>query len=207
VSELYCVFLRIVSRIVSIFIILLTCGNSLSCFTLGKTAFLNLLVYYASDMDVDVVLHDATRKCIFLLHSNGKVENIAASDLNDLPALDSEKTLYLFNPDETGTQAIESLAFTVITAAGEKQCSNFSKLPNMNVLSLLPWTLDEAHAALEALQPTRKLTAEQAATLKERFDQIGGSIRYLTYPQRKYNTDVKPLLKRTRSIPLVSLET
>ena len=132
-------------------------------------------------MNVNVMLHDAAAEFIFLLHSNGVVDDHSTDSVSDLKKLLTRQTLYLFNPDEEKMQARRSSAFTVIaTSPDKKHYSNFTKLPNMNVLFLFPWTRDEARAALQALQPTRKLTAKQIATLNERFDQIGGSLRYLT---------------------------
>ena len=163
-----------------------------SCSSPGTTAFLNLLVYYAAQMDVDVVLHNAAYR-IFVLHRNGTVKFVPRSDIEKVTELGLRKTLYLFNPDEQRTQASLSRAFTVIASSpDEKHYSSFTKLPDMNVLFLFPWTREEARAALQALQPTRKLTAKQIATLNERFDEVGGSLRYLTYPRRKYDTEVKP---------------
>jgi len=143
-------------------------------------------------MNVDVVLHDAAPGYIFLLHSNGVVDDCSNDSVSDLRKLLTRRTLYLFNPDEQNTQAIETSAFTVIaTSSDEKHYSNFSKLPNVRVVFLFPWTREEARAALQALQPTRKLTAKQIATLNERFDEVGGSLRYLTYEQDKYDDEVK----------------
>ena len=142
-------------------------------------------------MDVDVVLHDAAYR-IFVLHRNGTVKFFPKNRTDKVTALGLRKTLYLFNPDEQNTQACRSPAFTVIaTNPDEKHYSNFSKLPKIRVVFLFPWTRDEAHAALQALQPTRKLTAKQIATLNERFDEVGGSLRYLTYEQDKYDDEVK----------------
>ena len=178
-----------------------------SHFSPGKTAFLNLLLYYASAMNVDVVLQNAA-KFVFLLCSDGTVEHFPATDIDKVPALKSKDTFYLFNPDEKDTQARVSNAFTVIaTSPDEKHYSEFRKIEDMSVIFLYPWSLDEARAAFQALQPTHELSTEQLATLNERFDQVGGSFRFLRYPQRKYTTEVKPELTSTEVIPLADLLT
>jgi len=152
----------------------------------GKTALLNLLVYYAAKMDVDVVLHDAPYR-IFVLYRNGTVKFFPKNKIEEVTLLDERETMYLFNPDEERTQACLSDAFTVIaTSPDQKHYSNFIKLPNMKVVFLSPWTLKEAHAALQALQPTSELSTKQLATLRKRFDEVGGSLRYLTYSRSKY---------------------
>ena len=171
----------------------------------GKTGFLNLLFYYASDMDVDVVLHDAA-DFIFVLRNNGTVKAIPLARFSEEKKVLKRRTLYLFNPDEENTQAARSSAFTVIaTSPDVKHYSNFRKLMKMNVVFLYPWTFDEARAALQALQPARELSAEQDATLCKRFDEVGGCLRYLTYDQQTYDTDVTPHLNSLETILFASL--
>ena len=171
----------------------------------GTTGFLNLLFYCASDMGVDVVLHDAA-DFIFVLRSNGAVKAIPLARFYEEKRVLKRRTLYLFNPDGENTRAVRSPAFTVIaTSPNVKHYSNFRKLMKMNVLFLYPWTREEAHAALQALQPTQELSAEQDATLCKRFDEVGGCLRYLTYDQQTYDTGVTPHLNSTETILLAPL--
>jgi len=167
-----------------------------------------LLVYYAAEMNVDVVIHDAATKSIFVLHSKGTVQRFPTESIGEIGLLDSRKTLYLFNPDNKATQARITPAFTVIaTNPNEKHYSNFRKLQNMRVRFLYPWTFDEARAALQALQPTQELSAEQVAALKTRHEEVGGSIQYLLLDEDKYVAEVKSNFTFTRSITLEELLT
>ncbi len=169
---------------------------------------MNQLLFYASEMDVDVVVHDAP-KGIFVLHSDGNVEQVAPDSISNVAKLNSRKTLYLLNPAETATKAHIPDAFTVMsTRPGQKYSltENFGKFQRMEVRLLFPWTLEEARAALQALQPKEKLSIEQDATLTERFDEVGGSVRWLLAEQDEYEREVKSVYASTKEITLKEIQ-
>ena len=127
--------------------------SNLILYFLGKTTLLNLLLYYAAELNVDVILHNAPNNSIFLLRKDGAVD-YWPEDVEG--ALIDPSTLYLFNPDEENAQAFLSSAFTVIaTSPDEKHYSKFKKLFGMDVRYLSPWTLDEAVHANNALPPNQ----------------------------------------------------
>ena len=160
---------------------------------IGKTTFLNLLLYYAAKLNTNVIIHNAITKTMFLLFKDGTVDyhvigSERPSQIRQLLA--SPSTLYLFNPDEKDTQAIQSPAFTVIaTSPDEKHYIDSRKLYGMFERYLSPWTLEEALAAHSALPHHQQL---EESTLRERFDNVGGSIRLLLSPEEVYlSTDAK----------------
>ena len=142
------------------------------------------MLYYAAPLNVDVVLHNATSMYIYLLRKDGTVDEYAKDHEEVRRLLFKPSTLYLFNPDEKSAQAYVSPAFTVIaTTPDEKHYSNFSKFYGMYRQHLSPWTCDEAVDANSVLPPDQRL---EESTIRERYQQVGGAIRFLFYPPRKY---------------------
>lgn len=136
-------------------------------------------------------------KFIFVLRSDGTVKyyNATSTTMFEVPELLNSKTLYLFNPDEKDNQALESRAFTVIaTSPDVKHYSNFIKHMNMRKLILPPWTKDELIAAHRALQPLGVLTAEQRALVEQRYDEVGGSLRFSLYDAPTYTVQVLDMI-------------
>ena len=121
---------------------------------------------------------------IYLLRKDGTVDEYAKDHEEVRRLLFKPSTLYLFNPDEKDAQAKVSSAFTVIaTTPDEKHCPDFSKLYGADEQYLSPWTCDEAVDANKALPPDQRL---EESTIRERYQQVGGAIRFLFYPPRKY---------------------
>ena len=161
----------------------------------GKTAFLNLLLYAAAQLNVNVVLHHAMR-LVYILRADGTVRWGSPESVRAVPELWESETLYLFNPNEMADQAFECRAFTVIaTSPDVKHYANHVKHANMSHLLLPPWTKDEITAAHRAMQPGGILTEAQIAVIEQRYDEVGGSIRYSFYEHSKYKTYVLGKLK------------
>ncbi len=157
-------------------------------------------------MDVDIVVHDAT-KGIFVLDSDGHVEQVASDSITNIEKLNSRKTLYLFDPAETATKVHIPDAFTVMsTRPGQKYSLTDRKFQKMQVRLLFPWTLKEARAALQALQPQKKLSKKQDATLEKRFDEVGGSVRWLLAKQDEYEREVKAVFKSTTVVTVKEIQ-
>jgi len=150
-------------------------------------------MYHAAQLNVDVVLHDATNMYIYLLRKDGTVDEYAKDDEKVRRLLFKPSTLYLFNPAEKGVQAKVSSAFTVIaTTPDEKHCPDFSKLYGADEQHLSPWTCDEAVDANNALPPDQRL---EESTIRERFLQVGGSVRNLFAPTEYYTDNVLSVFK------------
>ena len=150
---------------------------------------------------MDVILHNAPNNSIFLLRKDGTVD-YWPEDVKD--ALIKPSTLYLFNPDEKDAQAFLSFAFTVIaTSPDEKHYSNFTKLPDMDVYFLAPWTLDEAVHANNALPPNQR---QEESTLRERFDMFGGYIRLLLSSATMYITALNKMSELWNELSLEKLQ-
>jgi len=157
-------------------------------------------------MDVDVVVHDAP-KGIFVLHSDGNVEQVASDSISNIAKLNSRKTLYLFDPAETATKTHIPDAFTVLsTRPGQKYSLTDRKFQTMQVRLIFPWTLKEARAALQALQAKKKLSKKQDATLTNRFDEVGGSVRWLLAGEDEYDREVKSVFKSTTVVTLKDIQ-
>ena len=174
---------------------------------IGKTASLNLLLYRAAMLNADVIVHNARSNTLFLLRKDGTVDFHFI--LGDHPAkvrelLNSSSTLYLFNPDEKDTQALESSAFTVIaTSPDEKHYSDSRKLSGMEVYFLAPWTLEEARHANRALPPHLR---QDESILEERFEHVGGSVRLLLSFENLYISNVTKITNALENLTFDELK-
>jgi len=155
----------------------------------GKTTFLNLLLYHAAQLNTDVIIHNVIKRTIFILRKDGTVdyhmlEKPIPTKVGKLLATPS--TLYLFNPDEGDTQAIDSSAFTVIATSPDlKNYSNLKKIDTVPNRYLSPWTLEEAVDANNALPPDQR---QEESTIRERYPVVGGAFRTLI-SQADYYSD------------------
>jgi len=156
------------------------------CIPVGNSALLNLLFYTASQLSIDVVLHHAGM-FIFVFLANGTVRIHDESDAWLIPELFDHRTLYLFDPDEKDTQARKCTAFTVISTNQDvRHFSNHIKHGGVHHLLSPPWTKEELIAAHRALQPGGILSEEQVAEIEQRYDEVGGLIRYSLYSDEAY---------------------
>ena len=170
-------------------------------YSVGKTTFLNLLVYYAAQLNTNVILHDAPTKSMFLLRKDGTVDDLKCVIPHEMR---TPSTLYLFNPDEENTQADKTYCFTVIvTSPDQRHFSNVRKTPDMYELYLAPWTLKEALDANRTLPPDLRL---DESIIQERFLLVGGSIRYLLYPTLEYIATTTEVLGELNSLTVRELK-
>ena len=155
--------------------------------SVGKSAFLNLLVYFAAEMDVDVILHHS-KDFLFVLHRDGTVSSHEFSKIRSLPALDIHTNLYLFDSDERGVEALVCSAFTVIAANSNKEhYVEFPKYDTMDsFLWMYPWTLDELLAAHKTIEDFGPWSDEILRLVTRRFVHVGGSLRLSMASHREY---------------------
>lgn len=137
-----------------------------------------------------MVLHHAGRFA-FILRADGTVSAHSPDSVRTIPELSCPRTLYLFNPDDKNTQAHECAAFAVI--ASNLYVNHFSghvKHIGVSLLLLPPWAKEELVAAHRALQSDGVLSKEQVAIIEQRYDEVGGSIRYSLYDRNAYAVHV-----------------
>ena len=173
---------------------------------IGKSAFLNLLVYMASAMDVDIVIHDPTT-FVFVLRRDGAVVPYATTEISLVPELKKHKTLYLFDPDEERSQAVKCAAFTVIaTSPDVKHFSNHRKMPiGMRVLWMYPWQLKELYAAHLAVHPLGRLTEQETIDIRDRFENVGGSLRVSFADEEYYHQTLTDMDAQFRDMTVAQI--
>lgn len=174
---------------------------------IGKSAFLNLLLYHAASMDVDVVIHHP-RHFLYVLHRNGDVTHRDLSELTKIPELANPKTLYLFDPTKKDDQPALCNAFLVMTTIPDlKHYEILRKLDTMDdSLWMYPWSVKELYLAARALNTDTEWTREHSLAIVKRFLEVGGSLRLVLENEKKYQHRLATLQDELHQLSIEKLE-
>ena len=175
---------------------------------IGKAASLNFLLYVASELDVDVVIHRSSH-FLYVLRRDGTVVSYDPENARKVPELWSRKTLYLYThgDDEDHIDMYERFIVVASTPVRQRhkaidKCISYV----LEKVWMFGWSLEEVIVACQALQPNVKLSDEKITQIKQRYYDIGGSLALHLLDEPEYDKMLSARNKRLQSITLADLD-
>ena len=175
---------------------------------IGKAASLNFLLYVASELDVNVVIH-RSRHFLYVLRRDGTVISYDPEDVRHVPELWSWKTLYLYTHGDDEDHIDMYECFIVIASTPVRQRHKAITKSGSFILEqawMFGWSLEEVIVACQALQPNVKLSDDKIARIKQRYYDIGGALALHLLSEPEYEKMLSVRNKRLQNITLADLD-